>query len=293
MTGITATPRIDTDALVMDDGARLPLSAWRAERPRAVIVALHGFNGYAIDFELPGPWFAAHGVTLYAYDQRGFGRHEKRRGVWPGSERLTADLREAVELVARRHPGLPVYVLGFSMGGAVALKAAAEGLKVDGLILAAPAVWGWQAMNRLYRTALWVSAHTFPAATASGRSLGIQASDNLDWLTAWSRDPLVIKETRYDAVYGLVGLMDDAYAAADRVRLPALFVYGGNDEIIPEEPTRSVMRRYAGPKRIVIYEDGWHMVLQDLQREQVYRDIIAWLSRPDAPLPSGEEVEAP
>jgi alpha-beta hydrolase superfamily lysophospholipase len=185
------------------------------------------------------------------------------------------------------------HVLGFSMGGAVALKAAAEDLKADGLILAAPAVWGWQAMNPLYRTALWLTAHTLPAATASGRGLGIRASDNDDWLKTWSRDPLVIKETRYDAVYGLVDLMDEAYEAAGSVRLPALFVYGENDEIIPDEPMRSVMQRYAGPKRMAIYENGWHMVLQDRQRERVWRDILTWMDRPDAPLPSGEEVPAP
>lgn len=290
---VTQSPRLEADALVMDDGARLPLTVWPAERPRAVIVALHGFNGYARDFELPGPWFAEQGVTVYAYDQRGFGRHREWRGLWGGGDRLAADLAEAVDLIRRRHPGLPVYVLGFSMGGAVALKAGADGLTADGLILAAPAVWGWQSMNPLYRTALWVAAHSIPAATASGRDLGIRASDNTDWLKAWSRDPLVIKETRYDAVYGLVDLMDEAFAAADSVRLPALFVYGENDRIIPDAPTRDVMRRYAGPKRIAIYENGWHMVLQDRQRERVWRDVIAWMNRPDAPLPSGEEVRAP
>src|SRR5918994_2289901 len=126
-------------------------------------------------------------MTVYAYDQRGFGRHVNGRGVGPGSERLPADLRETIQLVRRRHPGKPVYVLGFSMGGAVALIAAAEGFQASGLVLAAPAVWGWQAMNPLYRTALWVTAHTLPAATASGRGLGIRASDNDDWLKTWSR----------------------------------------------------------------------------------------------------------
>lgn len=277
----------------MDDGARLPLTVWRAPRPRAVIIALHGFNGYANDFALPGPWFSARGVTVYAYDQRGFGRHASGRGLWPGSQRLVADLRNALELVRARHPGKRAYVLGFSMGGAVALKAAAEGLEADGLILAAPAVWGWRTMNPLYRTALWLTAHTVPAATATGEGLGVQASDNIDWLRAYGRDPLNIRATRYDALFGLVGLMDEAYHAAEAAPLPALFVYGARDEIIPEGPSRSTMERYAGDKRIAIYERGWHMVLHDRQRERVWRDILTWMDRPGAPLPSGEEVRLP
>jgi alpha-beta hydrolase superfamily lysophospholipase len=285
--------RLEADALVMDDGVRLPLTVWRAQAPRAVIVAAHGFNGYANDFGLPGPWFAEQGVTFYAYDQRGFGRHDTGRGLWPGSDRLARDLAATVALVRARHRSVPVYVLGFSMGGAVALKAAAEGLDAVGLVLAAPAVWGWEEMNPLYRVALWSAAHAVPAATATGEGLGVQVTDNMDWLRAYGRDPLNIRETRFDALFGLVSLMQEAQDAAGQARLPALFVYGARDEIIPEAPTQRVMRGYRGEKRIVIYERGWHMVLQDLQRERVWRDILTWMSNRSAALSSGEEVVTP
>jgi acylglycerol lipase len=285
--------RLEADALVMDDGVRLPLNVWRADAPRAVIVAVHGFNGYANDFSLPGPWFAEQGVTFYAYDQRGFGRHDSGRGLWPGSDRLARDVAAAVALVRARHRAIPVYVLGFSMGGAVALKAAADGLDADGLVLAAPAVWGWEEMNPLYRVALWSAAHAVPAATASGRGLGVEVTDNIEWLLAYGRDPLNIRETRIDALFGLVSLMQEAQDAAGAARLPALFVYGARDEIIPEAPTERVMGRYGGDKRIVIYDRGWHMVLQDLQRERVWRDILTWMTNRSAVLPSGEEVVTP
>jgi acylglycerol lipase len=282
---------LEPDALVMEDGVRLPLSVWAAEAPRAVVVAVHGFNGYASDFTLPGPWFAARGVSVYAYDQRGFGRHEAERGVWPGAERLARDLVAAVDLVQRRHGNLPVFVLGFSMGGAVALTAATQGLNARGLVLAAPAVWGWHDMNPLYRVALWGAAHAMPASTATGGGLGVQVSDNIEWLRAYGRDPLNIRETRFDALFGLVDLMQQAQDAAPAARLPALFVYGANDEIIPEAPTERVMASYGGAKRVAVYGRGWHMVLQDRQRERVWQDILTWMSDPAAVLPSGEEVQ--
>jgi acylglycerol lipase len=290
LSGPAGEIRLEADALVMEDGVRLPLAVWAAERPRAVIVAVHGFNGYANDFHLPGPWFAARGVSVYAYDQRGFGRHETQRGVWPGAERLAGDLVATVDLVERRHGNLPVFVLGFSMGGAVALQAATLGLDADGLVLAAPAVWGWQDMNPLYRVALWGAAHAMPASTATGGGLGVQVSDNIEWLRAYGRDPLNIRETRFDALFGLVDLMQAAQEAAPAARLPAFFVYGAKDEIIPEAPTTRVMASYGGARRVAIYERGWHMVLQDRQRERVWRDILTWMSDPSAVLPSGEEV---
>lgn len=287
-------PALQRRALVATDAARLPLEVWAAERPRAVIVAVHGFNGYARDFALAGPWFARHRVTVYAYDQRGFGRGEAAaRGLWAGSDALAADLRDVVASVRRRHTRLPVFVLGFSMGGAVAMKAAGEGLAADGLILAAPAVWGWRAMNPFYKSALWLTAHTVPEKTATGESLKVWPSDNIEFLRSYAADPLNIKETRFDAMYGLVGLMDEAFEAAPRLALPVLYLYGTHDEIIPAGPSRETMRRVRTPKRLVVYRRGWHMVLSDRQRETVYRDILAWIGDRGAALPSGEEILEP
>lgn len=282
-------PRLAEDVAVMEDGARLPLDVHAARRPRAVIVALHGFNGYANDFALAGPWLADHGVTVYAYDQRGFGRTEYR-GVWPGSQRLVDDLAAIVELVGERHRGVPVYVMGTSMGGAVTMIALEEGLEIDGAILVAPAVWGWATMGPLYTSTLWVAAHIVPWMTFTGAQLEIWPTDNMEALRAYARDPLNIKATRVDAIYGLVSLMDEAYGAAGRLDTPVLFLYGDKDEIIPEPATREAMARITEPKRVVIYGEGWHMLLHDLQRERVYRDVLAWIRDRDGRLPSGEEV---
>ena len=57
-------PTLEPSSVAMSDGARLPLRVWAAEKPRAIIVGLHGMNDYSNAFEMPGVWFAAHGVTL-------------------------------------------------------------------------------------------------------------------------------------------------------------------------------------------------------------------------------------
>src|ERR1700761_8772444 len=118
------TPTIETDAFLTRDGLRLPLRHWDAEQPRAIIVALHGMSDYSEAFDLPGPWWAAHGITTYAYDQRGFGR-APFSGVWAGSEAMRRDLTDFVAAAHRKYPDLPVYALGESMGGAVVLTALA------------------------------------------------------------------------------------------------------------------------------------------------------------------------
>lgn len=280
-------PQLTDDVAIMTDGIRLPVNRWEAQgTPRAVILAVHGFNGYAADFDIPGSWFAANGITVYAYDQRGFGR-APNRGRWAGDRVMSHDLASILRLLQREYDPVPVYLMGESMGGAVTMVTLANtDIEPAGAILLAPAVWGWQAMNPLYRTTLWISAHTMPWLTPTGRGLGVQASDNREMLRALGRDPLIIKETRIDTVYGLVTLMDRAYDAATSIHAPTLFLYGANDQLIPEAPTLRVADSIPGEKRVVRYEEGWHMLLRDLQREIVYRDVLAWIADKDSPLPS-------
>ena len=286
---ITA-PQLEVDAFLAADGARLAVQIWDAEEPQAIFVALHGMNDYSKTFQMPGPWFAERGITTYAYDQRGFGRSPEP-GIWPSEETLLNDSQVFIEQVRKRHPDLPLYVIGVSMGGAVAIAMLArdEGLQIDGLVLVAPAVWGWSVLNPFYKIALWIAAHTFPGAHFTGEGLEIWPSDNIEMLRDNYYDELMIKETRTDAIYGLVGIMDKGYLSVEKVSVPTLVLYGEKDEIIPRKPVEGILGRLGGPTRVVVYENGYHMLLRDLQAETVWKDIEAWIRDSSGNLPSGEE----
>jgi len=199
-------------------------------------------------------------------------------------------LSDFVDVVRARHPGLPVFVLGESMGGAVAMTAFASDTppKADGLILVAPAVWGGRAMPFAYRAILWLTAHSIGGWNLSGGGLKIMPSDNIAMLRANGRDPLFQKRARADAVYGMVRLMDEAYNATPRLKnVPLLFAYGGNDQIIPRAPTEEVKNELRSHGKVKFYPAGYHMLLRDLDHERRWADIANWIatrSRARAPV---------
>jgi alpha-beta hydrolase superfamily lysophospholipase len=284
---------IKADSFWTEDGKPLPLKVWPARgKAGAVLVALHGFNMYSDYFTEPAAWWAARGITTYAYDQRGFGASPEAR-IWGGAEAMAADARAFLALLATRHPGLPVYLLGDSMGAAVAVLAmtAKPAPNVAGVILVAPGLWGGDAMHPMLRFGLWLSAHTMPWNRATGSSLKRQASDNIPMLRALGRDPLVIRHTRIDAVYGVTQLMGRAYEAAPGLRQPALVLYGERDEIVPAAPVRQTMARLSRAPKFALYPDGWHMLLRDLQAQVVWADIAAWIKDAAMTLPSGAQQE--
>jgi alpha-beta hydrolase superfamily lysophospholipase len=288
------------DAFLTADGARLPLRIWGPEgAARSVVLALHGFNDYSNAFEAPALYWASRGIFTYAYDQRGFGEGP-HPGLWSDSDTLACDLAAALTLLRERHPGIPLYVLGSSMGGAVVLAATASrcpltgSARPDGAILVAPAVWGRQTQNIFLRASLWLTVHTVPWLRVTGRGLRRTPSDNKEMLRALSKDPKVIKRTRIDTIKGVVDLMTLAFDAAPELPVPALLLYGEKDEIIPPEPVREMLDSLAGHAGLTYasYRDGYHMLLRGLDAEVVWKDVAAWMADPEAPLPSGAEAGA-
>ncbi len=264
------------------DGAVLPVRSWlpSAVPPKAVIVALHGFNDYSRFFSAAGSYLSARGFACYAYDQRGFG-NAPGQGLWAGVDAYVDDLNVFTALLRQRHPGIPLIVLGESMGGAVAIVAmtSAHPPSADGLILSSPAVWGRSTMPWYQEVLLDTVAHTAPGLRFTGEGLKIMASDNIDMLRQLGRDPLVIKATRVDAMYGLTNLMDAALARAGQLKTPTLVLYGEHDQVVPREPVMRMLAKMPGPPqtRVLFYANGYHLLLRDLQAEKPWGDIAAWV----------------
>jgi alpha-beta hydrolase superfamily lysophospholipase len=270
------------------DPASVPRREWLPDGPpRAVVLALHGFNDYSSAFVDFGSYAASHGIAVFAYDQSGFGANPDA-GRWPGIATLIGDLRRERARIARLYPDKPVYMLGESMGAAVVIAAVTSRapLEAAGVIMTAPAIWGGDQLNSFYRAVLWIADHVAPGLKLTGESLGVLASDNLEMLRALGADPLFIKATRVDAIAGLVRLMDLAYANAPQLQGPLLVLGGARDEIVPPEAHVAMVGRLtAEPCTEVVYENGWHLLLRDLERKVVWDDILAWID--GQPLPSG------
>jgi acylglycerol lipase len=292
--------RFTDHEFIADDGTRLPLRKWLPrDGVKAVILALHGFGDYSNAFAMPAQIWSERGIATYAFDQRGFGG-APGRGLWAGAERLAADAVAASRILRETYPGRPLYLLGESMGGAVAVLAATGGASAgagalpsaapDGVILSAPAVWGRATMDLLPRVALFVTVRLFPDMLLTGRGLRIMASDNVPMLEALAKDPLVLKGARVDTIYGLVDLMDAGLAAAPRLTAPMLLMYGAHDEIVPRPPIEEFVAHLPPDpdhrRRLAYYPEGYHLLLRDLDGAKVAGDVASWIHDRGAPLPS-------
>jgi acylglycerol lipase len=283
------------DLFTMPDGTALPYREWLpAGSPTEVVLALHGMNDSRDAWEYPAPDFAAAGIAVFSPDQRGFGA-TRTRGLWPGTNGFTSDIRIMVRLLRARYPRTRLILMGESMGAAAMMVLATQPNPppVDGYVLIAPAVWGRATMNVLMRATLWIADQTVPGLTLTGGGLvKVTASDNREALVRLSGDPLTIHGTRVDAIKGLVDLMDQALAAAPHFHAPALFLYGGHDDLVPARATAATWRALPGGPVRAFYPNGYHLLLRDKDRTAPIGDILSWIRDPEEPLPSGAAFAA-
>ena len=212
-------PALEADSFLTRDGLRLPLRHWDAEHPRAVIVALHGMSDYSNAFDMPAAWWARPGHHDLRLRPARLRQGARIPASGRAARRCSEDFSDCVDAARERHPGVPVFALGESMGGAVILSALADPDPPQSTASSwSPPPCG---RARTCRSPIaWrcgSTAHTMPWLTVSGKGLKIWPSDNIEMMKKLSRDPLFQKETRIDAVWGLVDLMDAARKAPEHL----------------------------------------------------------------------------
>jgi alpha-beta hydrolase superfamily lysophospholipase len=265
-------------AFTASDGADVPYRLWTAKAPRALVLLLHGATDYSGAFDDIGPQFAARGIGALAIDQRGFGATASR-GEWRGKNRMIRDAIEAVMFLKRRFGmTLPVFVAGESMGAALAVHVAARAPDLDlaGLVLAAPgAISG--SLRRMFGSAL----------TRVLRFLLPNSSIVLERMSAWEftpssairlmSDPMVLRRVRPAMLFGLFKLSRSAVDEAEHVRVPALTMVGGREDLLRVACIRRLHDGLAGIKTWQRFRDGPHLLLHWSQNEIVLKTAFDWI----------------
>ena len=205
---------------------------------------------------------------------------------------LVDDAKAMAALLRAQYPGVPLYLAGESMGGAVVLVAADQGAQVDGLILTATALRSRDTFGPVASAGLWFVAHTIPWLPNGPTSIDFKPTDNPKTLERLQKDPMMLRNARLDMAYGLVDLMDDARATAPRVHLPYMMMHGLGDRIVPQEPVRAAIAVMPprSDSKLAFYKDGYHLLLRDKEGKKVAVDVVAWVEDHQAELPSGADA---
>lgn len=277
LSGLDPATRVLTGAFTASDGDAVPYRLWPAQEPRALVLCLHGASDYSGAFDEIGPLFADRGLTALAIDQRGFGA-TATRGRWRGKNRMIRDAIEAVLFLRMRFgEALPVFIVGESMGAALAVHVAsrAPDLSLSGLVLAAPgAISGtWR---RIFGSALARMLRFFLP----------DAGIVIERISAWEftpgaairllMDPMVLRRIRVNQLFGLFKLSRSAVDEAEHVRIPVLTMIGSKEDLLREACIARLHKGLAGPKEWKRFRGAPHLLMHWKFNRRVLDKVLCW-----------------
>jgi alpha-beta hydrolase superfamily lysophospholipase len=261
--------------------ATLQGQAWLPDRNlRSVVVISHGLGEHGGRYAGLAERLVDRGHAVYAIDHRGHGRSTGERANIDRFSYLVSDLSAFVGRAQREHPDLPVFLLGHSMGGAVAFASALRiHATLKGLVLSAPALAAGQAVSPFKASLLNVLSRFRPDAAA----LTLPP-------TAVSRDPEVVRAYEADplvhhgpiparTIAELLEAMATFPAAAPALKVPVLVQHGMADTLVPLAATRPVYETMGNPRLRALryYERLYHEVYNEPERDTVIGDLERWL----------------
>jgi acylglycerol lipase len=259
---------------------------WRpAQTPVALAILLHGACDYCAAFEELGSFLAMRGIASLACDQRGCGSRRSRGRSLEVRHQL-GDLAAARELLRVKigdfygmdAGATPLFLLGESMGGGVAVRAAARGLSIDGLVLVAPASLACPYRRVAFQTA--ANALSLCAPRSLWRIERRGESELSDAAAIrFLGDPFVLRGVPSRMMAELFSLAAEAARVAPRVKVPSLTFVGSEENVLRRECVETLHRRLGGPAEIESVKGAGHFLLHATGNEAVFRRIAVWMLR--------------
>ncbi|RDI50045.1 alpha-beta hydrolase superfamily lysophospholipase [Nocardia mexicana] len=257
---------------------------WRAWVPegevRGVVVLVHGVAEHSGRYEHVGERLARSGFGVYALDHIGHGQSAGGQANIDSMDGAADNVARMLEIATERHPGLPRFVVGHSMGSLVTLYLATRApLDVAGIAVSAPPLV-IEAGNPVQRLLAPVLSRWAP-------KLGVLQLDS----SAISRDPEVVRA--YDAdplVFSgklpartgaeILRATETVVRRLPRLTVPTLVLHGGADTIAAPSSADLIEQR-AGAKDLTVdrYPGLYHEIFNEPEREKVLTDLVDWLDK--------------
>ncbi|GAB97295.1 alpha-beta hydrolase superfamily lysophospholipase [Kineosphaera limosa] len=238
-------------------------------RPRYLVLLCHGYGKHLGRYEWVAERLVADGAAVYALDHVGHGRSAGERVLIPDYEPVVEDFRRLHEEALLQHAGLPVVLIGHSMGGMIAIRyAQLYGAELTCTVLSGPVMGRWEALEGL------LAAQEIPDVPIDPDTLSRDPQVGADYVA----DPLVWHGPfKRETLHGLRDCLT-AIAAGGSLEGPVLWLHGEDDQLVPRAGSANAWPVIRGDRsRAKSYPQARHEIFNETNRDEVLADVIAFV----------------
>jgi alpha-beta hydrolase superfamily lysophospholipase len=262
-------------------GVMLYYQRWLPDgMPRAAVAVVHGFGEHSGRYTNVVNQLTPAGYAVYAMDLRGHGRSPGQRGYINAWAEYRDDVGAFLRLVSQEQPMLPLFLMGHSLGGVIALEYAEhhpEGLR--GVVASGPLL-GQPGVSPILLALAQILSRIWPRFSLTTGVDASALSRDLAVAVAYRADPLVHDRGTARLGTELSAAQARTLAGASAFKPPLLIIHGGADRLSPPEASRIFFERAPGPdKERHEIPGGYHEPHNDTSRAQALDILRRWLDR--------------
>lgn len=289
-----------------NDGHEIYVRQWRPSTPVAqVIQILHGLGEHAERYARFADAATARGCIVYCHDHRGHGKHADQLGYFAGNDgwsRVIDDVDTVYQEISSRHEGLPIALIGHSMGSYIAQSFLIKYSPAIAALVLSASTWPSRPLLVLAAALAKIEGWRLGARNNSAllQSIGFNdfnkpfhpARTNSDWLSrdeaevdAYLADPFCggpySAQLWSDLTSGLFSVASDSALRRIQGDLPILITGGADDPVGGDKGMGRLATHYAetghSRLRVKIYPQGRHEMLNETVRDEVTQDWLDWI----------------
>lgn len=252
----------------------LAVHTWgdEADDPRYLALLSHGYGEHARRYDHVAAALVESGAVVYAPDHHGHGLSEGERALADDLEGAVEDLHLVAETAQAENPGPPMVLIGHSMGGLIAARFAQRfGDELTALVLSGPAIGGNPDIEALAQMDPIPDVPIDPDILSRDPEVG----------RAYAEDPLVYHGPfRRETLAGFGAAVQAVAEGGSLGALPTLWIHGEEDQLVPLVHTRPAVENIRGEHlEERIYAGARHEVFNEINRDEVIADVVAFLRR--------------
>jgi alpha-beta hydrolase superfamily lysophospholipase len=269
-----------TGTIINDREKTIFYQSWRPEgEPRAIILIAHGYGEHSSRYQEAASFFVEKGITVYAVDHEGHGQSEGVRADIKQIEDYVYDLRKIVGLIREQEVLVPLFLVGHSMGGGIALLFGAWfGELLSGLVLSAAGVKVGEDVSPMVKIISRVVARLLPTMPLVEFQTDVVSRDETV-VENIHRDPLVYHgKIRARMGYQLLRIEPLFHQYAHQITLPVLIMHGSDDRNVLHSSSRMVYEEIGSEdKKLHTFEGLYHDLFHEPEKQQVLEAMLEWI----------------
>jgi alpha-beta hydrolase superfamily lysophospholipase len=262
---------------------KLFLQSWNNldKKTKGCVLITHGISEHSNCYKHIGEALANEGWFVYAWDLQGHGQSQGKRGFIKDFNDFITDLKSVINLIRKddSKPTANFHLIGHSMGGLITLKALMDEnpVKVKSVILSNPALSLAIKVPKVKEYAsLWLN-EVWPTLTLNNEINYKNLSRDENMMSTYTKDPLRHTKISPPLYLGMVQSMEWVTSHPSNLNTPLFMQISGQDKIINPQASLDFFKKIKEPKKIKVYEDSYHEVYNDINKQESIDDLIAHL----------------